>query len=131
MLLKEQDGVWLLAVQKPMSRPGWWKGKFALFQMLATVVVDVCPKADSPTLATSGARAFINRRWEWGLHTETAQSALTVLFKLVIADLTSVIVIVLGTVNLQFRGPFVPISLRPFLRIVAAYVVGIVWSSCS
>lgn len=63
--------------------------------MLATVVVDVCPKADSPTLATSGARAFINRRWEWGLHTETAQPPLTVI-KLVIADLPSVIVIVLG-----------------------------------
>ena len=130
MLLKEQDGVWLLAVQKPISRPGWWKGKFALFQMLATVVVDVCPKADSPTLATIGARGFINRRWEWGLHTEAAQPPLTVI-KLVIADLPSVIVIVLGTVNLQFRGPFVPISLRPILRIVAAYVVGIVWWSRS
>ena len=130
MLLKEQDGVWLLAVQKPISRPGWWKGKFALFQMLATVVVDVCPKADSPTLATSGARAFINRRWEWGLHRETAQSPLTVI-KLVIADLPSVIVIVLDAVNLQFRGPFVPISLRPVLEIVAAAVVGTVWSSCS
>ena len=29
-------GVWLSAAQKPISRPGWWKGKFALFQMLAT-----------------------------------------------------------------------------------------------
>ena len=60
LLPKECGGAWLLTVQKPISRPGWWKGKFALFQMLATVVVDVCPKADSPTLATSGARAFID-----------------------------------------------------------------------
>ena len=34
-------------------------------------------------------------------------------------------------VNLQFQGPLVPISLRPVLRIVAAYVVGTVWSLCS
>ena len=32
----------------------------------------------------------------------------------------------LGRVNLQFQGPLVPISLRPVLRIVAAYVMGIV-----
>ena len=29
-------GVRLLTAQKPVNRPGWWKGKFALFQMLAT-----------------------------------------------------------------------------------------------
>ena len=31
--LLPKGGVQLLAAQKP----GWWKGKFALFQMLATV----------------------------------------------------------------------------------------------
>ena len=66
-----------------------------------------------------------------GLHAETAQSALTVILKLVIGSLASVILIVLGTVNLQFQGRFVPISLRPVLRIVAAYVLAKVWSSCS
>ena len=55
-----------------------------------------------PTRATSGARAFIDRRR--GLHAETAQSALTVIFKLVIGSLTSVILIVLSTINLQFQG---------------------------
>ena len=30
-----QSGVWLLIAQKPKKRPGWWKGKFALFWMLA------------------------------------------------------------------------------------------------
>ena len=59
------------------------------------------------------------------------QSALIVIFKLVISGLTSVILIVLGTVNLQFQGPFVLISLRPVLRIVAAYVMSTVWSSYS
>ena len=27
--------VWLIAAQKLINRPGWWKGRFALFQMLA------------------------------------------------------------------------------------------------
>ena len=81
--------------------------------------------------ATSGARAFIDRVGVGELHAETAQSSLTVIFKLVISGLTSIILVVLGTVDLQFQGPLVPISLRPVLRIVAAYVVGTVWSLCS
>ena len=36
--------------------------------------------------------------------------------------LTSIIFIVLSTVSLQFQDQFVPISLRPLLRTVAAYV---------
>ena len=59
------------------------------------------------------------------------QSALIVILKQVISCLTSVILVVLGTVNLQFQGYFVSISLRPVLRIVAAYVVGTVQSSSS
>ena len=45
-------GVRLLAPQKPINKPGWWKGKFALFQMPASGVgrvADICPKADFPT----------------------------------------------------------------------------------
>ena len=45
----------LFATRKPINRPGWWKGNFALFQMLATWVegsrgrvVDICSKADFP-----------------------------------------------------------------------------------
>ena len=75
------------------------------------------------------ARAFIDRGLV--LHAETAQSALTVILKLVIRGLTSIILIVLTTVNLQFQGQFIPISLRPVLGIVAAYVMATVWSSCS
>ena len=59
------------------------------------------------------------------------QSSMTVIFKLVISGLTSVILIVLGTINLQFQGPFVPISLWPVLGTAAAHVLGTVWSSCS
>ena len=56
---------------------------------------------------------------------ETAQSSLTVIFKLAISGLTSIILVVLGTVDLQFQGPFAPTSSWPVLRIVAAHV----WSS--
>ena len=58
-----------------------------------------------------------------GLHAETAQSSLTVISKLVISGLTSMILIILGAVNLQFQGPFVPISLQSILRIVASHVL--------
>ena len=44
---------------------------------------------------------------------------------------SAVILVVLGTVNLQFRGPFAPISLQPILGIMGAQVLGAVWSSCS
>ena len=59
------------------------------------------------------------------------QSSLIVILKLVISGLTSIILIVLGTVNHQFQGLFVSISLRPILKIVAAHVTSTVWSSCS
>ena len=57
------------------------------------------------------------------------QSALTVIFKLVIGGLITFII--LGAVNLQFQGRFAFISLRPVLRIVAAYVTATFWSPCS
>ena len=47
------------------------------------------------------------------------------------AGLTSTILVVLRTVHLQFQGQFVPMSLRPILRIVAALVLATVWASCS
>ena len=61
-----------------------------------------------------------------GLHAETAQSALTVILKLVIGGLTSDTLIVLRAVNLQFQGQFVSIYLRPVFGIVAVYVVATV-----
>ena len=70
---------------------------------------DVCPKADSPPMDSQWVRAFTDRGR--GLHAGTVQSALTIILKLAIGGLISVTLIVLGTVNLQFQGPFVPISL--------------------
>ena len=87
------------------------------------------PPAPPPAPDNQGARAFIDRGR--GLHAETIQSALPVILKLVIGGLISVILIVLGTVNLQFEVRFVSISLRPILRIAAACVMATAWSSCS
>ena len=63
-----------------------------------------CPKATPPPYPphtytdSQGARNFIDGGR--GLHAETAQLALTFTLKLVIGGLTSVILFVLGTVNL-------------------------------
>ena len=135
LIINKRYSVRQLTAQKPLNRPGWWKRKFALFQMPATA--GECRHLSrgwlSPppphTLASSGARAFTDRRR--GLNAETVQPALTVIFKLVIGGLTNIILAVLGTVNLQFQGPFVPIPLRPVLRNVVAHVMGTVWLSCS
>ena len=51
--------------------------------------------------------------------------------EVVIGGLTSVILIALSTVNFQFQGLFVSISLRPVLGIVAACVMATVWSPYS
>ena len=63
----------------------WWK-------------MNVWPEANSPPLATIVVRAF---RDSSGLRAETAYSALTFTFRLLIGDLIRVI-LVLGTLNLQF-----------------------------
>lgn len=62
-----------------------------------------------------------------GLRAETAPSALIVILKLTMrwSDQHH---LVSRTVCLLFQGRFVPISLRPLLRIVAAYVLATVWS---
>ena len=57
---------------------------------------------------------------------EIVQSALTVIFKLVIDGLTIIIIVVLGTVNLHFQSQFAFISLRPILGTEAAYVMATV-----
>ena len=63
------------------------------------------------------------------LHPETAQPPLTAAFRLVVDGLVSIVLVVSGTVTPQFQGPFPPISLWPVPRIVAACVLGTVWSS--
>ena len=59
----------MLAPQESKSRPGWWKGNFALFQMLATGgggrVVDICLKAYSPRWEAAG-KSFYRQSGDWG-----------------------------------------------------------------
>ena len=45
-------GVQLLYAQKPMNRPGWWEGKFALISEAGSWEgrPNISPKADSPPL---------------------------------------------------------------------------------
>ena len=119
---------------KPIKRSGLCKTKFALFWMLATGSGGgeghkgpFSPSADSPlpdstpTMGGGVVKGFIDRRRGC---LQKQQSALTVIFKLVISGLTSISFAVLGAVNLQFQGEFVSSSLRPILRIMAAYVGG-------
>ncbi|XDA82059.1 hypothetical protein R6Z07F_011980 [Ovis aries] len=54
--------------------------------------VDICPKADSCSADDQWSRALIDRGRV--LHAETVQSALTVILKLVIGGLTSIILTV-------------------------------------
>ena len=61
----------------------------------------------------SGGKSFYRQRE--GPYAKTAQSALTVILKLVNRGLTSIILNVLSTVSLQFQDLFVPIFLRPVL----------------
>ena len=61
---------------------------------------DICPKANSPTHSgNQGGKSFYRQK-EGAAYKNNI--ALTVIFRLVISDLTNTILIVLGTVNLQF-----------------------------
>ena len=84
-------------------------------------VMNACPKADSPHGQLEGESFY---RWKEGA---TCRNSIVTSdsFRLIISGLTSIILIVLGTVNLHFQGRFISISLRPVLRIVAVYVMGI------
>ena len=74
--------------------------------------------------SSQGARDII----EWGKGLMCWNSRVSSDGHLEIGGLTSVILIVLRTVNLQFRVQFVPVSLRPIFGIVAAY--GFPWWLC-
>ena len=90
--------VWLLTAHKPINRPGWWKGKFALFQTPATArgggvggsggTVGGHVSKGQLLLTGNEWGKSVSRQKE-GLRVETARSALTVTFKLVIGALTS------------------------------------------
>ena len=72
--------VQLLTAQRPINRPGWWKGRFGLFQMLATGGrVDVCPKADSWPSNQWGKSLYRQKEWATGRnHTVRSDSHLQI-----------------------------------------------------
>ena len=103
----------LLASLKPIKRQAWWKvyfileaGKWWLEVGGRTPVQRSAPLPGHPV-----GKSFYRHRE--GLQAETAQSALTVILKLVTGSLTSINLF--KVVTLQFQGPFVPISLWPVL----------------
>lgn len=85
-------------------------------------------KGQTPPLIIGGQKFYRQRE---GAACRAALSALTVFLKLVVGWSGQCHLVVLSTVNLQFRSWFVHISLTPVLRIVAAYVIApTVQSSC-
>ena len=111
----------LLPTLKSVKRPGWWEGKFAWFWCWHPMGrVDICPKADSPasqwwsvdkgchrlregatwrnTAVSSDGHLQVGRWWSDQQHLDYFKHSF----------------------NLQFQCWFVPMSLRPVLRIVAA-----------
>ena len=97
----EKCGVWLLTAQNPVNRPGWWKGMFALFWILANWEgverVTSLQRLTSHHWQSRGSSFYRSRK---GHSTHRTQSALTVILKLVSSCLISITLVVLGTVNL-------------------------------
>ena len=67
-------------------------------------VVDICPKADFPSPGNQWGMNFYRQKSGLGDYMQN----LTVIFRLVIGGLTGIILVVLGTVNLQFQGHLFP-----------------------
>ena len=103
--------VWvrLLTAQKPIKRPDWWKGKFALFQMLATKAGGCLSKGWLPSPDKQEARAPMDRGGGGLCRNSTVVSN----SRLYIGHQWShQHQLVLGTVNPHFQGVLVPVSLR-------------------
>ena len=72
-----------------------------------------------------------SERWREGVQAETAVSSDSHLeIGHVVGSQISIILIMVSSYSLV-SGSFPPISLRPVLGIMAAYVMATVWSSCS
>ena len=72
-----------------------------------------------PHPVSQWARGFVD--WGRGLHAETAQLWQSAW------NWSSLVWPASSLLGIQFQGQFIPISLRPVLRIMAAYVMAAVW----
>ena len=130
--------VWQLAARKPiLERQRWWEEKFALFWRLATRGEGGLMSKGQLSTSHQWARAFKGEFREGesekggGYMQKPCSQLWQSSWNWSCGGLISVILIVLSTVNLQFQGQFVPVSLRPVLRTVAVHVMVTVWSSHS
>lgn len=132
-----KSGTWLLTTLKPiLERQGWWK-KSLLYvrgQQLGRRVGRLMSKGWLPPLTISGQEllkgSFRGMQGEAGGYMQKEHSSADSHLEIDhVVVWSSIIMNVLGTVNFQFEGPFVPIPLRPVLRIVSAHVTATVWSS--
>lgn len=132
MLQKECGGSSCLSLKKPVSRPSWWKGKFAFFKMPATEGREGREhqsKANSSLLNKQWSRKFYKQKWG----AATCRNSTVIPNSHLQTDhqwsgqhhLGG-----LGTVNLS-SGFICSVSLWPVLGIAAALFLGTVWSSCS
>ena len=72
-------GVWLPAIQKPISRPGWWEENllyFRCWQLGWGKVADICPKTDSPPNTTTKQEVRAFTEWGGGGYTQKQHSHL-------------------------------------------------------
>ena len=72
-------------------------------------MADICPKAD-PSSGQAEGESFYRQSGGEG-YMQKHYSHL----QLVISGITGIILVILGTVNVQFQGALVPISLRSIL----------------
>ena len=80
---REKCGEFSCSPLKTVDQPGWWKGKFALFQMPAGQGEDgghlskgrLTAPRPKHLVATTRARAFPDRKVRGSLYAETAQSS--------------------------------------------------------
>ena len=91
-------------LKKPIKRSGWWKGKFATFWMPATGV----GKTTVQKLTASNRQSVGNRfyRQREGATCKNSIVSSDSHVELVFSGLPSVVLVVLGTVNLQFHSQF-------------------------
>ena len=98
-----------------------WKGKFALFQRLATGLGEgrLLSKGRLPHWQSVAKSFYTPREGATCRNSRVSSDSHLEIGHAVVCSASSW----LSIVNLQFQGRFVPISLRPVLRIVAAYVM--------
>ena len=116
-----ESGGWLLTTQKPINRQAWRKRKFALFWMPAISGEGrLVSRGCSPTWSSLGKSVH---RWSEGATYRNSMTSSDSHLEIGHWWSDQHHLMVLSTVNVQFHGWPIPLSLRPIFRLVAAYVM--------